>query len=451
MQWSVDSGLENSLPACKKLMSSVWNTWTQVLKCSIKWDVLTFCFSPVSASLLHSFYIKTFPWPWHFHMVWCWSSKLGCHDGESKFAGTTFSPPELWHGTSSSTLRKMWGLLHSLESFLDIIRHKSVQIFTDNSNVVRVMGQGSTDLRLNDIVLRIISLTMEHDITLLPTWVPRDQNKVADGLTHLEDPCDWTLIADVFQKIVAQWGLPTIDRFASHSNHLLDRCNSMLRCPGSVGINALAQRDWSEHFNWCFPPFNLIPSVISIVTFLWRAIQKSSLVSWHLYNNSLFPASAKPVHPTQPPNCNVYMVCFSGFLRDDCACQIFADEVRFYSSHMEIFLAKRKNDQFCSGSVVCIARGKSLSCPVKGYKGYKDGLQPESLADGNWLVKQNQPVSKIETKSDTNLRSLYESCFRNVLISKSVILWWQVKKGINLELEGANTRRVLNIPSKRSL
>jgi len=45
--------------------------------------------------------------------------------------------------------------------------------------------------------------------------------------------------------------------------------------------------------------------------------------------------------------------------------------------------------------------------------GYKDGLQPESLADGNWLVKQNQPVSKIETKSDTNLRSLYESWFRN--------------------------------------
>jgi hypothetical protein len=42
-------------------------------------------------------------------------------------------------------------------------------------------------------------------------------------------------------------------------------------------------------------------------------------------------------------------------------------------------------------------------------RGYKDGLQPETLADGNWLVKQNQPVSKIETKSDTNLRSLYES------------------------------------------
>jgi len=51
--------------------------------------------------------------------------------------------------------------------------------------------------------------------------------------------------------------------------------------------------------------------------------------------------------------------------------------------------------------------GKSLKQGVT--RGYKDGLQPESLADGNWLVKQNQPVSKIETKSDTNLRSLYES------------------------------------------
>jgi hypothetical protein len=45
----------------------------------------------------------------------------------------------------------------------------------------------------------------------------------------------------------------------------------------------------------------------------------------------------------------------------------------------------------------------------RGYKGYKDGLQLETLADGNWLVKHNQPVSKIETNSDINLRSLCES------------------------------------------
>ena len=53
---------------------------------------------------------------------------------------------------------------------------------------------------------------------------------------------------------------------------------------------------------------------------------------------------------------------------------------------------------------------KIISNMLQGVtRGYKDGLQPETLADGNWLVKQNQPVSKTETKSDTNLRSLYES------------------------------------------
>jgi hypothetical protein len=39
-----------------ELMSSVWTPEFRFLRCSTKWDVLTFCFFPVSASLLHSFY-----------------------------------------------------------------------------------------------------------------------------------------------------------------------------------------------------------------------------------------------------------------------------------------------------------------------------------------------------------------------------------------------------------
>jgi len=109
---------------------------------------------------------------------------------------------------------------------------------------------------------------------------------------------------------------------------------------------------------------SFVQAVCSSAHFPLEANSEKLLVPWPSYNNCLFPASAKPVHPTQPPIAMFIMVCFSGFLRYDCTCQIFADEVRFYSSHMEIFLAKRKNNQFRSGSVVCIARGKSLSCPV---------------------------------------------------------------------------------------
>ena len=91
---------------------------------------------------------KTWPPPLTSDIsIWCdvGATSWGATIENKKLQAQGFFPPELWHGTSSSTLREMWGLLHSLESFLNIIRHKS--------NVVRVMSQGSTDLRLNNIVL----------------------------------------------------------------------------------------------------------------------------------------------------------------------------------------------------------------------------------------------------------------------------------------------------------
>jgi len=50
------------------------------------------------------------------------------------------------------------------------------------------------------------------------------------------------------------------------------------------------------------------------------------------------------------------MVCFSGFLRYDEACHIYADEVHFYPSHMENFLGKRKNDQIREGSIIVLLK-----------------------------------------------------------------------------------------------
>ncbi len=58
------------------------------------------------------------------------------------------------------------------------------------------------------------------------------------------------------------------------------------------------------------------------------------------------------------------MVCFAGFLRYNDATHVFCDEIRFYRTHMEIFLETRKNRQFREGNVVFIARGKSAVCPV---------------------------------------------------------------------------------------
>ena len=64
-----------------------------------------------------------------------------------------------------------------------------------------------------------------------------------------------------------------------------------------------------------------------------------------------------------------------------------------------VFKGLQLEDVHADSPVKCVPH------PEHTVWGYKDGLQPESLADGNWLVKQKQPVSKIETKSDTKLVS----------------------------------------------
>jgi len=59
------------------------------------------------------------------------------------------------------------------------------------------------------------------------------------------------------------------------------------------------------------------------------------------------------------------MVMWAGFLRYKDMRSVYVECVRFYPTHMEIFLAQRKNDQFRKGDVVFIARGRHVGmCPV---------------------------------------------------------------------------------------
>jgi hypothetical protein len=60
------------------------------------------------------------------------------------------------------------------------------------------------------------------------------------------------------------------------------------------------------------------------------------------------------------------MVMWTGFLRYKDMANVFVECVRFYDTHMEIFLAERKNDQFRKGDIVYISRGRCWgTCPVR--------------------------------------------------------------------------------------
>ena len=61
------------------------------------------------------------------------------------------------------------------------------------------------------------------------------------------------------------------------------------------------------------------------------------------------------------------------------------------------------------GLLTALSKHRPICC-ARVTRVTRMAYSPSLWLMANWLVKQNQPVSKIETKSDTNLRSLYESC-----------------------------------------
>jgi hypothetical protein len=90
-------------------------------------------------------------------------------------------------------------------------------------------------------------------------------NEKADYLSKIVDIDDWKLHPSLFGVLDARWGPHSVDRFATHTNALCPRFNSWYWCPGTGGIDAFCQPDWSESNNWCNPPFRLIGRLISLV------------------------------------------------------------------------------------------------------------------------------------------------------------------------------------------
>jgi hypothetical protein len=182
---------------------------------------------------------------------------------------------------ASSTLRELWAAQRALQSFEHLLRGRTVLLRVDNQGAQSNFTAGSKQPQQHAVALEVFWWAHRAGAALEVQWVPRDENAHADAITHWRDPEDWQLQRAWFQRIEAAWGRHTIDRFASHTNHLLPTFNSPAWCPGTAGVDAFAQGDWAVHHNWCNPPFRLIAPLITIlreqnaaatvIVPLWRA------------------------------------------------------------------------------------------------------------------------------------------------------------------------------------
>ena len=161
----------------------------------------------------------------------------------------------------SSTYRELKATLYVLASFADQLKGKVVKHHSDNQNVVRVLFNGSKKQALHKVVLSIFNLCIDNKINLLPEWVPRDDNVIADLASKSIDRDHFMLHPDIFAAFDIMWGPHTIDRFSSFRSRQLPRFNSRWANPCSEGVDAFSFR-WDNENNWLFPPPKLIPRVL---------------------------------------------------------------------------------------------------------------------------------------------------------------------------------------------
>lgn len=92
------------------------------------------------------------------------------------------------------------------------------------------------------------------------------------------------------------------------------------------------------------------------------------------------------------------MVSFAAFLRYDDASSILRKDVRFESTHAELFLARRKNDQFRQGSVVVVTRGSSAVCPVALLERWLEqagSMQPDAFVFQAFSARDSSSVPSL--------------------------------------------------------
>lgn len=98
-------------------------------------------------------------------------------------------------------------------------------------------------------------------MVLRVVWVPRAENVYADELSKWVDGSDYVVSGDVFAVAEREWGPHEVDRFASHTAHVLPVFNSQFHCPGTAGVDAPA-RSWGRVNNWVHPPVGLVGAVL---------------------------------------------------------------------------------------------------------------------------------------------------------------------------------------------
>ena len=134
---------------------------------------------------------------------------------------------------TSSTHREFIAVKYVLDSFGEMLRNQSVQVNIDNFSACRILSVGSTKSHLQNTAIDVFNSCSKFYIKLVPQWIPREQNELADYYSRIKDTDNWSIDNDKFTFINNLYGPFTVDRFTNNLNRKLKRFNSKFNCPGT--------------------------------------------------------------------------------------------------------------------------------------------------------------------------------------------------------------------------
>ena len=145
-------------------------------------------------------------------------------------------------------------------SLLDARNNIHVRVMSDNNTAVSYINSmgGCRSLECNSIAKDIWDWAIDKDIWLSAAHIPGSSNIDADQLSrNLNLDLEWMLSAPIFQRIVALFGKPDIDLFASRLNAQVEDYVSWKPHPMAKFVDAFTI-NWSQFFFYAYPPFCLV-------------------------------------------------------------------------------------------------------------------------------------------------------------------------------------------------
>ena len=136
-----------------------------------------------------------------------------------------------------------------------------VHMMIDNTTAVAYINRmgGTRSIRCNKIAAEMWHWAEDRGVWLTAAHIPGEHNVLADYYSrHQKDAKEWALAPTIFSRLDSLFGSPSVDLFASRTNHKLVPYASWLPDPGSLAVDAFSIPWSSFNLVYCFPPFSLL-------------------------------------------------------------------------------------------------------------------------------------------------------------------------------------------------